>query len=93
MDACQEGVPATLRRYVTAPCLQVLYTMPSSSSSKDDAIISESGAMNVFFLLDKVAPRSPACMQSSYIDHDSSLCMTNQTSHPACISDAHGGGC
>ena len=35
-------------------CSQVLYTMPSSSSSKDDAIVSESGAMNVCFVLDKV---------------------------------------
>ena len=42
-----------LHGYVIAPCLQVLYTMPSSTS-KDDTIISESGAMNVFFLLDKV---------------------------------------
>ena len=47
-------MPVTLHRHVTAPCLQVLYTMPSSSSSKDDAIVSESGAMNVFFVLDKV---------------------------------------
>ena len=36
-------------------CLQVLYTMPSwASSDADAAIISESGAMNVFFVLDKV---------------------------------------
>ena len=55
MNACQEGMPVTLHRHVIAPCLQVLYTMPSSSSSsKDDGIVSESGAMNVFFVLDKV---------------------------------------
>ena len=53
-NACLEGIAFTLYRHVTAPCLQVLYTMPSSSSSKDDAIVSESGAMNVFFVFDKV---------------------------------------
>lgn len=52
-NACQEGMPVSLHGHVIAPCLQVLYTMPNSSS-KDDSIISESGAMNVFFLLDKV---------------------------------------
>ena len=41
--------------YAPDACLQVLYTMPSKDSSDADAaLISESGAMNVFFLLDKV---------------------------------------
>ena len=52
--------------------MQVLYTMPGrDSSNQDAAIISESGAMNVFFLLDKVglpmpvAPASFTTVQSS----------------------------
>ena len=41
--------------------MQVLYTMPGrDSSNQDAAIISESGAMNVFFLLDKVGLPKPA---------------------------------
>ena len=35
--------------------LQVLYTLPCGPNS-DDAVISESGAMNIFFLLEKVGP-------------------------------------
>ena len=49
--------------------LQVLYTMPSQDSSDPDAAtISESGAMNVFFLIDKVRERSlQKCRMSGVI--------------------------
>lgn len=44
-------------------CLQVLYTMPSQDiSNPDAAIISESGAMNVFFVLAKVRRHLPALL-------------------------------
>lgn len=49
-------------------CLQVLYTMPTQDSSDHDAaVISESGAMNVFFLLDKVRYMFQKCSMGGVI--------------------------
>jgi branched-chain amino acid aminotransferase len=47
---------------------QVLYTLPSGDpDNPDSALISESGAMNVFFLLDKVACWAHAAWPASHV--------------------------
>jgi hypothetical protein len=51
-EAGKSRAHARVRDVIT----QVLYTLPVDRSDPDSALIGESGAMNVFFLLDKVPP-------------------------------------
>ena len=69
--SCHSGGVALLwvhvtRAFINAACAQVLYTLPVDRSDPDSALIGESGAMNVFFVLDKVFPCLVAVWQQLF---------------------------
>ena len=79
--AVQRPVPRFTTRVGCGP-RQVLYTLPVDRSDPDSALIGESGAMNVFFLLDKVP--HPANLHRSLASARSIfLCVAFMRSVPA----------